>query len=188
MNRFRLAALVLIGGLLIAGCGGSGTKTPTATGPSLAAPTDGTVFTDPSGAYSITESPDWTAGSVQTPKMWSLKQGDETFRDNVNIFVENLPDGIDLAEYTKVSLKNAPKLIQDLKVASNERVTLVSGQPATRLRFSGTVSGNNMEFLQIYAVVPGKRAVVVTLTAPASRIDGDIVASEPYMRTVEAKS
>jgi hypothetical protein len=190
VKRFRIAALALVGAALIAGCGGSSTTEPTATGASIAAPTDGTLFTDPAGAYSITTGPDWTAGTGQTAiaaTFWMLKGGDAEFSDNVNILTQAVPDGMDLDEYTKVSLENAPKLIQNLNVITNERITLASGQPASRLRFSGTTSGKTLEFLQVYAVA-GKRAVVVTLTAPASRIDGDIAAAEPYMRTLKANS
>lgn len=190
MGRFRIAVLALVGAALIVGCGGSSTSEPTATGASLAVPTDGTLYTDPTGAYSITAGPDWTARIDRSglgAQFWMLTGSDAKFSDNVNVLTQAIPDGMDLNEYTNVSLENVRKLIQDVKVITNERITLTSGQPASRLRMSGTLSGKTMEVLQVYAVA-GKRAAVVTLTAPASRIDADIAAAEPYMRTLKANS
>lgn len=188
MQRFRILAPALIGAMLIAGCGGGTTTTKTtATGSSISTPTDGTVFTDPAGAYSLTVGPDWQDANAQAARVWFLPQGSTEFKDNVNVLVETVPSGIDLKQYTDISLKSAPKIIPDIKVLSNEQITLASGKPGTRLRFTGTTSGRTMDFLQIYSVETGKRAVVLTLTAPAERIDGDIAAAEQYMRTIEAK-
>lgn len=188
MNAFRAALTALVvSALLVTGCGGGDEATTTSAASTTTTPAvSGTAFTDPAGKYTITIDPEWTAGTTDAPKLWYLPQGTTEFGDNVNVVTENIPSGIDIDEYVEAALKNAPGAIGDFTLKSQERLTLPSGQPGARLRFSGSVAGRGMEFLQVVALADGSHVVVVTLTAPTERIESDITAAEPFMRTVVA--
>ena len=122
--------------------------------------------------------------SIRFPDKWETKEGfmgttilavsaqegpADTFRENVNVYVEELPRVYSLEEYWQLSLTNLRKLMTDFKEYDSGKAT-IGGEEATWLIYSfrmGTVKTKVI----VYALVKGRRGYVITCSAGPDKFD-----------------
>ena len=174
--RSRLLGLLAASlvGFAATACG-NGSLAPTgSTNAASGAPASGSgapagfeVFTSTSPAFTIAHPSGWNtktdvSGAIVafvTPRSGSSDQ----FSENVNVLTETVPQGTTLEQYTAASLANADSVIQNFQKLSSSTTTL-SGLPAQRMEYSGSVSGKSLQFLAEWAV-SGTTAWVLTYSA-----------------------
>jgi hypothetical protein len=168
--------VALLAAVVVAGCGGSPRATPI-----------GTTYDDPEGAYAIQVDPAWTinvGGFASGVEIWILGPAEGDFTPNLNLLTQAAP-GMDLAEYAKASIQNAPKFIPDVSLISQSTVDGPSGQLG-RIEYSGTVQSRSLHFLAYFGIRDGT-AIVATLTTPVGSFETWRAAVEPYLATLRQK-
>jgi hypothetical protein len=179
-----LVAAALALGLPIAGCGGGGDSgAGEASTITIALPADGPTYRDPGGAYVLEVGPDWEAGSVSQPKIWFTHEAAKGFRSNVNATVEQVPGSASLQDYVKLSVKNAPALLPQLKSVSIDYLNESGGRQLARWHYRGSYNGRALEWLAITGLRDGK-AVTLTFTSLPAVFADQVKDVEPYMRTL----
>jgi hypothetical protein len=92
-----------------------------------------------------------------------LESARDRFADNVNVVVEDLGQPITLATYTKASLTNLPRFLNQFKVVEKKTVQL-GGHEATRLVYEHAQGDYKLRAL-VYMLVEDTKGYVVTCTA-----------------------
>lgn len=92
------------------------------------------------------------------------KDAEDGFATNVNVSTEPLPEGIDLAEYRDITVRNAPRI--GLEVDSGPEATTLGGEPAFQITASAERDGKSLRFRAISSV-HGGLGYSLTLTALA---------------------
>lgn len=96
----------------------------------------------------------------------SPPQGPEDrFRENVSVTFEGVPAGMDVLQYTERSLALLAASTTDLDIVASDGTTL-GGRIARRSVYEHTFEGLRLRVLS-YLVIVGRRAYVITATAPA---------------------
>jgi hypothetical protein len=84
------------------------------------------------------------------------------------VLIQSLPDpDMSLQDYTDLSTRQGPQLIEGFKVLDQEEISL-GGHEARRVHYSGKVSGTALEWEAVWLVESGK-AYVITFTASPER-------------------
>jgi len=118
------------------------------------------------GSYKIEYPPEWqldTTGRMNTQFIVLSKRGKEdTFRENVNLIIQDLSNRIlNLESYTALSLRQI-KGMKNAKIIENKRTTY-KNKKAQQIIWRGFVSGKDLKFKQIY-FIENNKAYVLTLT------------------------
>ncbi len=149
------------------------TVVPSAIQPSAGVPTGGLIsFADPTDGFSIGYPSTWTqggnTGGTAVMFLSPLATGD-TFRENLNVVVEDVPAGTTLDQYVASNKANLPNVIQGFQMMSENPVSLGT-LPGYQIRYTGTYSGNQLEWMQVLAVGNSK-GYVLTYTARPETFD-----------------
>jgi hypothetical protein len=170
MKRELVASITLF--VLVTACGGEGAP-PRASGtPSNQSTAGFKTYTDAANGFTIKYPPDWeeqqgpegAAVTFLSPR----EDAADKFRENINVLIQSLPDpDMSLQEYTDLSTTQGPQLIEGFKVLDQDEISL-SGHAATRVHYSGGISGNDFEWEAVWLVEGGK-AYVITFTASPDR-------------------
>jgi hypothetical protein len=146
----------------------SSTTTPTTptTEASSGPPAGFTAFTNESPAFTIAYPATWktttkVSGAV-VAFLAPASSGSDTFSENVNVLHQTVATGTTLQQYTDRSIQSAGQVVGDFKQVSAGTTTL-SGLPAERIEYTGTVSGASYHFFAEWAVT-GTDAWVLTYT------------------------
>jgi hypothetical protein len=153
-----LAALGVGMGLALGGCSGTRGK---AAVPGL--------YVSEADRFSIVPPVGWEKkeGMMGTAVAFlEARQGDsDDFRENVNIYVENLPARMDLAGYAKASDANVEKLLTGYERIQSGAVKL-NGQDARRTVYKHKMGVFDLQALS-YLLVKDGRGYVITCSAKA---------------------
>ena len=122
--------------------------------------------------------------SIRLPKEWERKEGfmgttimglspqegpADEFRENVNVFVEELPKALSLEEYSSLSLANLRKLMTDFQEHETSQTT-VGDAGASRLVSSHRMGQYDLKVL-VYWLIKARRAYVITCSAEREQFD-----------------
>jgi hypothetical protein len=144
---------------------GSVTAGTTTAASSSAAGTGVTLFTDPKGAFSFSRPAAWTVGQSTSPN--SIVQFNSTNPLGVvDISTEAVPGNTTPSTYLDAALAEIKKSIPDAQQVGTLNLQLGS-EPAVQLDYTGTVSGNQIYFSQIFALHKGTAYVLTLGTQPA---------------------
>ena len=169
-----MRALVALLTVVLAACGGGG-------------PSIGTTYNDPEGAYAIQVDPAWeiqVGGIAQGLEVWFVGPAEADFRPNLNLLTQSAP-GVNLDQYSKVSVANAPSFIPDFALVAQSQIDAPGGNLGV-LEYTGSYQGRQLHFLAYYGV-KNDRAVVATLTTPPISFASWRGAIEPYLKTLSPK-
>jgi len=166
-------------------CASGGGATGTASSPSSSSDNvsyeEFASYSDSKYGFTLQYPKDWEkqAGAMGSAVLiLSPREGDsDTFRENVNVLVQTLPDKMTLDQYTKLSLDQAPKLISRFDLL-DQGPTQLAGRPARRVHYRGEQGVFRLEWEQVWSVLEGQ-AFVLTYTAERARYG-------TYLRTAEA--
>ncbi len=123
--------------------------------------------------YSIQYPEDWTfdsSGLMNTTFiLYSKPELQDTFRENVNLMIQDLTDmNLDLNGYTKLSVDQI-KGIKDSEIFESKELKK-DGMAYHQIVWKGFVSGRKLKFKQQYFIKDNK-AYLVTLTCAESTYD-----------------
>lgn len=122
--------------------------------------------------------------SIRLPKEWERREGimgttvialspqegpADQFRENVNVFVEELPRTISLEEYSTLSLANLRKLMTDFQELGTGEAVI--GKATAVRRISSYRMGQFSLKALAYSLVKGRRAYVITCSSEAEQFD-----------------
>lgn len=123
--------------------------------------------------------------SMKYPEDWEIKEinqlvvvaflspmenNSDTFRENVNIIIEGLPDsGTDLQTYVEIGLTQLQNGITDFKLNAS-RDTTIGNIPAKILEYTGKQGQYDLSCLQAF-LVTDNTAIVATYTAAGNKTD-----------------
>ena len=134
--------------------------------------------------------------SLKLPENWERKEGlmgttivalspkegpGDGFRENINVYVEDLPKAISVEEYAEITLANMRKIMTDLAEEDKGAVE-TGGASCYRLVYAHRMGQLDIKVLQ-YLAVKGRRGYAITCSAaPDSFLDysdafEDVVAS-----------
>jgi hypothetical protein len=143
---------------------GSVTTGTIAAGSVVAGPGE-TVFTDPQRRFSFARPAAWTVGQSSAPG--SVVQFNSARPPGViDISTESVASGITPDTYLSAALVEIKKGIPDAQQTGTARLRLDS-EPAVRIDYTGTVSGNAIAFSQIFALHNGTAYILTLGTQPA---------------------
>ena len=149
--------------------------------------TDGRVFLDPQGTYTITISSDWSPMSgvaADGIEFWALDASQVGFADNVNVLTQDAPD-MDLDDYMTVSAAN----MGGLQVLDRYTVIGTNGNELGVLESEGMPFGaatdTPIHFLTVVDVLD-EVAIVATLSATLDSFEARRAIAEPYLLTLQA--
>jgi hypothetical protein len=167
--------------------GTADTNRPSPTRTAAAAPSDGEVFTDPQGTYTITLGPDWTklpSAMVAEVETWGVADAAGGFSPNVNVLTQDAP-GMDPDEYMRVSLAGLESI--DGELLDHAFVVGPTGASLGLIEYTAQFSGSpvDLHFLAVFDLRDGT-AIVGTFTATPDRFDELWPAVEPYLLTLRA--
>jgi hypothetical protein len=187
--RASVSIAVLVGVLLVAGCGGDSASTTTSDAAPVAASLpvpSGSKYTDPETTYTMIINPAWveraglTAEGVET---WEVEGAKDGFAPNVNVLTEDAP-GMDLAKFMSQSDD-----LSGMHVIQKATIKGANGNELGLVEYTGTVANGSasrpLHFLGVVDVHDGK-AIVATLTVDESSFAAERAKVEPYMRTLQA--
>lgn len=98
------------------------------------------------------------------------------------MLIQSLPDpDMSLQEYSELSTEQAPQLIQDFEVLDTV-TTSVGGHEAGRVHYSGSISGNALEWQALWLVEGGK-AYVITFTADPGSFSDYLAQAVPALNS-----
>ncbi len=168
------AVLAAVLALSLAGCGG-GVQTPaTPAGPGgggglggAVHPNEANRFKAPAKGFSVVLPETWerqeNAHGTVVLALSPQADASDTFRENINVVVEDLPGEYSVADYYLANQDQLRKVMTDfVEVQLGE--TIIQGQSAKRLVFTHRMGQLNLKVLQYY-FSKGKRGFVVTCTA-----------------------
>jgi hypothetical protein len=136
--------------------------------------------------------------TIEHPKDWEVKENQagaivafmspsegwgDSFSENVNVFVENLTAPMSLEEYGELSIKNAPKLIQNFNLLKTETAT-IGNVAAQKMEYTGDVGANSLHFLA-YSLVTCNKVYTITYTAQKDNFQKNLRAAEKIIQSFE---
>ena len=131
--------------------------------------------------------------NFQFPASWQTQEGlqdpvifiaflstaDDTFRDNIVICAEELPQAMDIQQYFDVNLRQ----LENIKILGKGKVT-IDGYDGRVLRHSSTTqNGLAIQQEQIFLVV-GTKGYVITITAKPNRFEQSIKDAYRLVNTI----
>lgn len=132
-------------------------------------PVPGTApFTDPSGRYTFQTPPEWQPQPVtaqRATRSWRSENPAGSFQ------VDTAPvaAGTTLDDYLRQVVANIKQTIPDASVDTGKAQALtLSGLPARRLDYTGTVQGNRMQMAHVVALQNDIAYVLTASAAPAT--------------------
>jgi len=100
----------------------------------------------------------------------SPQAGSSDFRANLNVIVQDLADpSMPLSEYTRLSIRQGPQLIDGFKLLTSGPATLAS-RSAWRVTYLGRSGDRDLKFEAVWLVEKGK-AYVLTFTSTRDAFD-----------------
>jgi hypothetical protein len=158
------------------------TPTPTTPPPTAAPPAEASPAPRPEGAFERYQSE--TLGfAIEQPQDWTVVERERVntilfvvpdtgvegeFRTNLSVGVHEAAPPLDaLGAYTDAFLAQAPDQITDFRLLESEPA-LLDGRPAHRVVYTGSQTGMDLKWLQVWALDAG-RAYIVTYTAEPDR-------------------
>lgn len=102
----------------------------------------------------------------------------DTFRENIIIMLEDLPQGMTNKEYIDLSIDNSKKALGGFNVVSRKQIT-IDGQPGEQMVFEHVYEGTKIKAGQVIVINKGK-AYIITLSA----IPDTYAAYAPYLESV----
>ena len=143
------------------------------------------VFTDPEGLYQIKVDPTWTytaGGLAAGIEFWILGAPESGFTPNLNILTQRT-GGMSIADYLKVSIKNAPAQVADFELEDSGEIDGTKAHLGF-IDFAGSApNGRSLRFLAIFGM-NGDYAIVATLTAPSKSFSAWRAKVKPFMLTL----
>lgn len=152
--------------------------------PATTPPPPGAKFVDPNGSYQWVVPPAWETTTSGPARVWFTGKSSPQFRDNVNVLSERLTTDMTAADYLKLSVSNAPKLLPSFSELS--RTTFdVNGRQVAQIDYRSNQAGLNLRHRALM-VVKGRNAITITYTTQPERFDAEIGAVQPFLATIEA--
>lgn len=137
------------------------------------------VYTNDDDGYSIAFPPDWTLQEDAFGLSVAALSGDVSngYTNNVSVVLEDLRgQEVTLDEYLEITLENAPQLVTDFTVESQEPATL-AGQDAVRLTYTGRQGEATLRFIST-VMLDGGTAYTVTYTSEVGSTEATRAAAE----------
>lgn len=154
--------------------------------PAVDGPADGVPYVDAEGVYSLLIGPDWVVDDQSLPGTFDLWfTGVETpgFAENVNVLSESLPGVVSVSEILAASESQIAAQFANFELERSEVVVGENYPELGVLEYTGTASGVDGRFLQVFGLWDG-RMVIVTVSTDASLGREGIERLEPYALTV----
>ena len=120
--------------------------------------------------------------SIKFPKEWENKEGfmgtdvislsprenaADQFRENVNVVVEKIPDGMSLNDYFDTNLPKLSKVIRDFQQVETGN-TIINDNVAEWLIYTGSIGTINLKSKQYYIVHDNKGYVITCSATPGT--------------------
>jgi eukaryotic-like serine/threonine-protein kinase len=184
MRSARVVAATALLALLVAGCseGSSSANSPTGAASGFL------TYSDSKYGFRISYPPDWAeqlgvAGTV-VAFLSSSEDSSDTFRENVNVGVEDLPNpGMTLDQFTAAALAQVEGLITNFTLVSKE-ATAVAGRFAERVVYTGQQGKFDLKWQQVW-LIDKARAYVLTYTAEVPKFDEFLSVANAIIGTFE---
>ena len=159
---------------------GTGTTAPSPV------PAAGHDFVESNGTYSIRVGDDWERADFAAGAAWYTGTGSRTFRDNVNVIVEDLPGRLGLDDYVELSIANAGRNGLVLDDVHRDRVVLSDGREAVVIEFASTQKGFALRH-RLVVTLRDRVAVNATFTSERDRFDAAVLDVDAYLRTISVR-
>jgi len=163
-TNIRFAAIITLIALALAAATAPAAESATK-------PTDPNCFNSNKDGFSITVPARWEKLADQlgiSVFFMEPQQGAaDTFRENFNVVVKNLPTGMNLNAYAKASQAGIAKATKEFKLVSSKRA-LLGKLPAQRLVVRHKASGHDLKVL-CYVAVNGARGYSVNCTTTVAK-------------------
>ncbi len=159
---------------------GTGSRAPSAV------PAAGRDFVESNGTYSIRVGDDWERADFAAGAAWYTGTGSRTFRDNVNVIVEDLPGRLGLDGYVELSIANAGRNGLVLDDVNRDRVVLSDGREAVVIEFASTQKGFTLRH-RLVVTLRDRVAVNVTFTSERDRFDDAVLDVDAYLLTISVR-
>lgn len=180
-----LAALVVTA--IVLRDGGSSPTVPNAAADSAAvAPTGGSDFIESNGSYSLRVGEGWKHIDAANGAAWYTGTGSRQFRDNVNVFVEELPSRVSLQRYVELSIANVNRAPLGFVERDRQLVVLSNGTDAMAIDYETMQQGFLLRH-RLLITVHDLVAVNVTFTSERDRFANVVADVDAYMRTVNVR-
>jgi hypothetical protein len=144
--------------------------------------------TDKSGALSVVVPSGWAPSNadIMGAKLFLFGPEYKGFRININLATESV-GSMSLAEYTRATEANAPKIITQYERVSRRSAKL-GGLPATELVYRGAFGTppTKLQFKAVFAI-KDQTAYIFTFTAPPAAFDKHVKAADAVTKSVEWK-
>jgi eukaryotic-like serine/threonine-protein kinase len=145
------------------------------------------MFASDKYGFSVSYAPGWdrkqgVAGAV-VAFLTAQESASDTFRDNVTVVVQALPQGTTLQDYLDKSLADLPRFLKRFHLIEQQSSTL-GGLPARTLHYTGETSGISLENRQMFAVA-ADRAYLITYSAEPSAYDRFLAGAQQIFDTFE---
>lgn len=160
------------------GTGGSRAPSPV--------PAAGRDFVESNGTYSIRVGDDWERADFAAGAAWYTGTGSRSFRDNVNVIVEDLPGRLGLDDYVELSIANAGRNGLVLDDVHRDRVVLSDGREAVVIEFASTQKGFALRH-RLVVTLRDRVAVNATFTSERDRFDAAVLDVDAYLRTISVR-
>lgn len=116
--------------------------------------------------YTIDFPSDWEikkgTGMIDVYAMSPIEGTQDKFQENINIVLENVPQGMANKDYVDLSIDNAKKGLTGFSVISRKKIT-IGGQSAEQMVYEHTYKGIKIKAGQAIVINKGK-AYVITLS------------------------
>jgi hypothetical protein len=160
--------------MVVGACGLGANPSARTSEPSPASTAGYLTYSDATYGFRIQYPRDWSeqAGAAGSVVAFVSQPSGQSggFRDNVNVLVQDLADpSTSLQQYTDLSIRQAPDLIDGFKLVSSGPDVL-AGRSAERVTYLGQSGNHDLKFEAIWLVERG-RAYVITFTATRDTFD-----------------
>lgn len=147
------------------------------------------TYTDANLGYSVQYPSTWERSGLDGGSVLFLSPLDntgDTFRENVGIVVESLPEGTsDVATYTTTTIEKLKTQIAGYTEESAGEVT-INGQPGYRSIYSGQVAEGPVKWQQTW-FVSGTRAYVLTYSSTPEGYNSHVSDAEAIINSMSVQ-
>jgi hypothetical protein len=137
---------------------------------------DGTqkeTYVNPSANFTIDHPVGWKRqdkDQVAIVAFIAPSESTDGFAENLNVGIDDRSkQSLSLDEYTNITNADMPNIIPDFKVIDFNK-TLLDGQPAYQMVYTGTQPGRELKWYQVWSMKE-KKVYIVTYTALAGTYD-----------------